>query len=189
MRRPLLAALLLVMAPAPMRVLAQSGLVSSTATVALSATKVGQLTVTVNSGGTQTLGSITDGALNTFPAPVNITTAWNLSPSTGAVVLVGYFLTPSSALANGTNVLPSSRVRGRLGTSGAFSAFTGGTVSGGASTIGVAGGTLQLFSQGISGFNRTGNRTDNLYLQLDLVGATTVPGTYTGTLTLRAITQ
>lgn len=189
MRRHLVVGLLLVIAPGPMRVLAQSGVVSSTATVALSATKVAQLTVTVNSGGTQTLGSITDGALNTFPAPVNITTAWDLSPSTGAVVLAGYFQAPASALANGTNVLPSSRVQGRLGTSGAFSAFTGGTVSGGASTIGVAGGTLQLFSQGIFGFNRTGSRTDDLYLQLDLTGTTTVPGTYTGTLTLRAITQ
>jgi hypothetical protein len=181
--------LLALAALAPVVASAQSGVVSSTATVLLSATKVAQLGVSVVSGGTQTLASITDGALNAFPAPVTITTSWNLSPSTGNVVLVGYFTAPSAALSNGSNTLPSSRVQGRLGTAGAFAPFTGGTVSGGTTTIGVAGGTLQLFSQRILGSNRTSSRTDDLYLQLDLVGTTTVPGTYTGTLTLRAITQ
>jgi hypothetical protein len=173
----------------PLGVSAQSGLVSSTATVLLSATKVSQLSVTVTAGGTQTLASMTDGVVNNFPTPVSITTAWNLSPSTSAVVLVGYFSSPSAALSNGSNNLPSSRMLGRLGTSGAFASFSGGTVTGGTSTIGVAGGTLQLFSQGIFGFNRTSSRTDDLYLQLNLTGITTVPGTYAGTLHLRAITQ
>ncbi|MBL8958794.1 MAG: hypothetical protein JNJ98_02995 [Gemmatimonadetes bacterium] len=186
MRRTLFTGLL---ALAPLGVSAQSGLVSSTATVLLSATKVSQLSVTVTAGGTQTLASMTDGTVNNFPTPVSITTAWNLSPSTSAVVLVGYFTAPAAALSNGSNNLPSSRVLGRLGTTGGFSPFTGGTVSGGTSTIGVAGGTLQLFSQGIFGFNRNASRTDALYLQLNLTGITTVPGTYTGTLNLRAITQ
>lgn len=188
MRRTATACLLLT-ALSPLGVAAQSGLVSSTATVLLSATKVAQLSVTVNSGATQTIASLTDGTVNNFPVPVSITTAWNLSPSTAAVVLVGYFTSPTAALSNGTNLLPSSRVLGRLGTSGGFTAFTGGAVTGGSSTIGVAGGTLQLFSQGIFGFNRNSSRTDDLYLQLNLTGITTVPGAYTGTLNLRAITQ
>lgn len=168
---------------------AQSGLLSNAPTVALSATKAASLTVTLNSGATQTLASLTDNAVNNFATPVNITTAWDINPSAAAVVLVGYFNTPSSALANGTDLIASSLVKGRIGTSGAFNAFTGGVVTGGASSVGVAGGSLQLFSQAITGANRNSNRTDDLYLQIDLTGQTTVPGTYTGTLNLRAITQ
>ncbi len=168
---------------------AQAGLTSNTPTVALSATKAASLTVTINSGATQTLASLTDNSVNNFASPVNITTAWDINPSASAVVVVGYFGTPASALANGTNLIASSLVRGRVGAAGAFSAFTGGTVSGGAASVGVAGGTLQLFSQAITGANRNSNRTDDLYLQIDLTGQTTVPGTYTGTLNLRAITQ
>ena len=168
---------------------AQSGLLSATATVSISAAKQASLTVTVNSGGTQTLASITDNAVNTFATPVNITTAWDLHPSTAALVLVGYFATPAQALANGTNYIASSLVRGRLGTTGAFNAFSGAAVTGGAATAGVAGGTLTLFSTTINGTNKVSSRTDDLYLQLNLVGQTTTPGTYAGTLTLRAITQ
>lgn len=168
---------------------AQAGLTSNIPTVALSATKSTSLTVTINSGAAQSLASLTDNAVNNFATPVNITTAWDINPSAAAVVLVGYFGTPTQALANGTNLIASSLVKGRIGLAGAFSAFTGATVSGGASTIGVAGGTLQLFSQAITGANRNSNRTDDLYLQIDLTGQTTVPGTYTGTLNLRAITQ
>ncbi|MBL8958793.1 MAG: hypothetical protein JNJ98_02990, partial [Gemmatimonadetes bacterium] len=168
---------------------AQSGIVSNTPTVALSASKVASLTVTINSGATQSLASITDNAVNNFASPVNITTAWDINPSASAVVLVGYFNTPASALQNGTFNIASSLVKARLGTSGVFNPFTGGVVTGGSTNIGVAGGTLQLFSQAITGANRNSNRTDDLYLQLDLTGQTTVPGTYTGTLNLRAITQ
>jgi hypothetical protein len=168
---------------------AQSGLLSNTATVSINATKVASLTVTVNSGGTQTLASLTDNAVNNFATPVNVTTAWDINPSAAAVVLVGYFTAPSQALANGTNYITSSLIRGRLGVAGAFNPFTGGVVTGGPSTVGVAGGTLQLFSQGITGVNKNSSRTDDLYLQIDLTGQSTVPGTYAGTLNLRAITQ
>ncbi len=168
---------------------AQSGLLSGTPTVTINASKVATLTVTINSGATQTLASLTDNTTNNFATPVNITTAWDINPSAAAVVLVGYFSTPAQALANGTNYIASSLVRGRLGVAGAFNPFTGGVVNGGASSVGVAGGSLQLFSQAITGVNRNSNRTDDLYLQIDLTGQSTVPGTYAGTLNLRAITQ
>lgn len=168
---------------------AQSGLLSATATVSLSAVKQAALSVTINSGASQTLASLTDNAVNTFASPVNITTAWDLHPSTGALVLVGYFTTPAQALSNGTNHIASSLMRGRLGTTGAFNPFSGAAVTGGTSTAGVAGGTLALFSTNITGTNKVSSRTDDLYLQINLVGQTTTPGTYTGTLNLRAITQ
>jgi hypothetical protein len=56
--------------------------------------------------------------------------------------------------------------------------------------VGTAGGSLQLFSQNITGTNKTGSRTDNLDLQLDLVGFPSLPaGAYVGVLNLRAVTQ
>ncbi|MGQ0765347.1 MAG: hypothetical protein ACT4OZ_06745 [Gemmatimonadota bacterium] len=168
---------------------AQSGLLSNTALVTINATKPASLTVTVNSGGTQTLASLTDNAVNNFATPVNITTAWDINPSASAVVLVGYFATPAQALANGTDFIASSLVRGRLGAAGPYTAFTGAVVTGGASSVGVAGGTLQLFSQAITGANRRANRTDDLHLQIDLTAQIATAGTYTGTLNLRAITQ
>lgn len=169
---------------------AQSGLLSNAATVTINATKPASLTIAINSGGTQTLAALADNALNNFATPVNITTAWDVNPSAAAVVLVGYFATPAQALANGSDFIASSLVKGRLGAAGAFNAFTNGVVNGGASSVGVAGGSLSLFSQNINGANKTSSRTDDLFLQIDLVGQPSVTaGTYTGTLNLRAITQ
>lgn len=54
---------------------------------------------------------------------------------------------------------------------------------------GTAGGTLHLVRQAIVlGINSSSQRTDQLDLRLNLQGAPTLaPGTYRGTLTLRAI--
>jgi hypothetical protein len=82
-----------------------------------------------------------------------------------------------------------SLVKARVGAVGAYNAFTGGVVNGGASSVGVAGGTLQFFSELITGVNKNSSRTDDIYLQIDLTGQTINAGTYTGTLNLRAITQ
>lgn len=168
---------------------AQSGLLSNIPTVSLTAVKQTTLTVAINSGSSQNLASLADNAVNNFATPVNITTSWDINPSASAVVLVGYFGNPTQALANGTDFIASSLVKGRLGTSGAFNPFSGAVVTGGAASAGVASGTLQLFSQAITGANKKSNRTDDLYLQIDLTGQSATAGTYTGTLSLRAITQ
>lgn len=168
---------------------AQSGLLSNAATVSINATKQAALTIAINSGATQTMAALADNAVNTFATPVNITTTWDVNPSASAVVLVGYFGNPSQALANGTDYIASSLVQGRLGTSGVFNPFSGAAVTGGASSVGVAGGTLSLFSQAITGANKKSSRTDDLYLQIDLTGQSATVGTYAGTLNLRAITQ
>lgn len=160
---------------------AQVGLLSNTATVSLSATKASALTVAINSGATQTLGALTDNATNNFPSSVNITTAWDLNAGAN-VYLVGWFATPASALASGGNSIPSSWVKGSVN-SGAFNAFSNGPVGG----VGVAGGSLTLFNEVLASLS--GSRTDNLDLQIDLTGQALVPGTYTGTLNLRAVVQ
>ena len=170
---------------------AQAGLTSNTESVALSAVKSTSLTVTVNSGGTQNIASITDNAVNNFPSAVNITTAWDINPSAASVTLVGYFSNAAQALSNGTFHIPTSQVKGRVPTAGApnapaaYTAFTGNAVG----AVGTAGGSLTLFSETITGVNKKSNRTIDLELQLDLTGQTMTPGTYSGTLNLRAVTQ
>jgi len=162
---------------------AQAGLTSNTATVTLNATKLSTLTVSPTTA-TTSIASITDNSLaNQFP-DVGLTTAWNLTSGT-TVRLVGWFATPASALANGAALIPSTNVEGGIN-GGGFTAFTGAAVGG----VGVAGGTLQLFSQAVAAANYFSNRLDQLNLRLNLVGfPTTTAGLYTGTLNVAAVVQ
>jgi hypothetical protein len=161
---------------------AQVGLTSNVATVALTATKNATLTVSPNAS-SATLASITDNSnVNNF-SPVSLTTAWNLTAGS-SVRLIGWFATPAQALVNGSDVIPSSKVEGRIGAT-AFAPFTSGAVGG----VGVGGGSLQLFSQAVGVGSYLGSRTDQLDLRLDLTGTTTVAGDYTGTLNLQAVVQ
>jgi hypothetical protein len=170
---------------------AQAGLTSNTATLSLSAAKATSLTVAVNSGGIQSIAAITDNATNDFPSAVNITTSWDINPSAASVTLVGYFSSATAALSNGSFNIATSAVKGRVPTAGApgapaaYTAFTQGAVGG----VGAASASLTLFSETITSANKKSSRTIDLELQLDLTGQTTTPGTYTGTLNLRAVTQ
>jgi len=158
--------------------------------ITLAAAKVNSLTVTITSGSSQMIPAVADNAVNLFPTPVVIATQWDVNPGqTNSVSLVGYFTTPSQALTGGTVQIPSSRVLGRM-TSGlptAFTPFTQAAVAG----AGTAGGSLALFTENISGPNKGSlTRTDNLELELDLVGFPDLPvGTYSGTLNIRAVAQ
>jgi hypothetical protein len=170
---------------------AQAGVTSNVANVSLSAVKATSLTVAVNSGGTQSIASITDNATNNFPSAVNITTSWDINPSAASVSLVGYFSSAAAALTNGTFNIATTQVKGRVttaatpGAPASFTAFTQSAVGG----VGTASGSLTLFTETITGANKKSTRTIDLELQLDLTGQTTTPGTYTGTLNLRAVTQ
>jgi hypothetical protein len=162
--------------------LAQVSLTSNVATVALSATKSSTLTVSPNAS-TATLASITDNSnVNNF-TPVSVTTAWNLTAGS-SVRLIGWFATPAQALVNGTDLIPSSKVEGRVGAT-AFAPFSAAAVGG----VGVAAGSLQLFSQAVATGSYFGARTDQLDLRLNLVGTTAMAGDYTGTLNLQAVVQ
>jgi hypothetical protein len=162
--------------------LAQVGLTSNVATVSLTATKAATLTVSPNAS-SATLGSITDNSTaNNFSA-VSLTTAWNLTAGS-SVRLIGWFATPAQALVNGTDLIPSSKVEGRVGAA-AYAPFSSAAVGG----VGVAGGSLQLFSQAVAAGSYFGTRTDQLDLRLNLTGTTTMAGDYTGTLNLQAVVQ
>src|SRR5919112_869652 len=125
---------------------AQPGLTSNVATVSLSAVKATSLTVAVNSGGTQSIATITDNATNNFPSAVNITTSWDINPSAASVTLVGYFSSATAALSNGTFDIAPTLVKGRVTTAGApgapaaFTAFTQNAIGG----VGTAGASLTL---------------------------------------------
>jgi hypothetical protein len=161
---------------------AQVGLLSNTATVSLTATKLSTLTVSP-SASTATLASITDNSTaNNFSA-VNLTTDWNLTAGT-SVNLVGWFATPAQALANGGSLIPSSQVEGRVGAA-AYAPFNGAALAG----VGVAGGSQVLFTEAVGVGTYLGQRVDQLDLRLNLTGTTTVAGNYTGTLNLQAIVQ
>lgn len=161
---------------------AQVGTTSNVATVALTATKAATLSVTPTAS-TATLASITDGSNANNFTPVSLTTAWNLTAGS-SVRLVGWFAAPAQALANGSDFIPSSRVEGRVGAA-AYAPFSGAPVG----SVGVAGGSLELFSQSVGAGTFFGSRTDQLDLRLDLTGVTTLAGDYTGTLNLQAIVQ
>jgi hypothetical protein len=145
------------------------------------------LTVLINSGANQTLTSLVNNRINTFPTPVSITTQWQFSAIVTRVDLVGYFANPAAALSNGANRLESGRMEGRMisGRVPTFTSFTQQPVAG----VGSPGGTLHLFSQPTAApAGGQGSRTDQLELQLDLRGLPKLPaGTYRGTLTLRAV--
>lgn len=154
---------------------------------AAAAASANSLSILINSGSVQTLSTIVDNRINTFPTPVSITTQWQLSSIVTLVDLIGYFSVPTMALSTGVSHIPSSRMEGRVTTGRVqnFTPFTGQPISG----TGTPGGTLHLFRQLIIGpLNGTDTRTDNLELQLNLRGIPRLePGVYRGTLTLRAI--
>lgn len=159
--------------------------------ITLGAARVNSLTVSVTSGAVQSIAAVQDNAINPFPTPVAITTQWDVQPGqTSTINVIGYFTTPAQAMTGGSVQIPSSRILGRVttGVPTTFTPFTQSAIAG----AGTAGGSLNLvlIGIGITGTNKQGSRTDNLELQLDLVGFPDLPvGNYTGTMNIRAVAQ
>jgi hypothetical protein len=158
--------------------------------ITVGAARINLLSVTVSSGTVQSIAAVQDNAVNSFPTPVIIQTRWDVNPGqVNTISLVAYFSTPAQALTGGTVQIPSSRILGRMttGLPTTFTPFTQASVAG----AGTAGGSLELFRDVIIGTNKgTLTRTDDLDLQLDMVGFPDLPvGTYSGTLNIRAVAQ
>lgn len=162
---------------------ADAQVLSNIANVNLSATMNQFISVAVTSGSTVNF-TLAANAVAAGDVPAVVQTNWALNPGLiGAISLYGYFDTPAQALtAGGGDDIASSRVEGRVttGTPTTFTAFTQ------TNPVGPAGGSLALFSANITGVNKTGTRTDNLDLRINMTGATPAVGTYTGTLRLQA---
>ena len=149
-------------------------------TVVLNATQAATLTLTTSAASVN-MAAIGANVQTNFPS-LNVTAAWNLTAGT-TIRLIGWFATPASALTSGANNISSARVVGRTGAA-AFAPFTAGPLFG----LGVAGGSLQLWSVNATPLN--GTATTNLDLGLDYVGQPSPnAGAYTGTLNLRAVVQ
>ncbi|HEX6048579.1 MAG TPA: hypothetical protein VFZ21_04900 [Gemmatimonadaceae bacterium] len=170
---------------------AQPAVQSVVSTVPASPAVASSISVAISAGAVQSLGNVTDNVVNDFPTPVTITLAWELHPSTAHVRVIGYFANPASAMAGGPVAIPSSWIKGRVltadvaGAPTTFTPFTQSAIGG----VGSAGGSLSLMTQLILGYSKTGSRTIDLELQLDLVGRVLTPGNYTGILNIRAVTQ
>lgn len=157
----------------------------------LNAVMSSSLSVTVT-GGSNVGFTLTSGVPNPGDTPVSIQTSWNLNPGlVGNVGVVGFFDVPSQALTDGTNNIASSLVEGRVSSAtgctssvSSFTAFTQ-TVAG----IGVAGGSLELCSQAITGANKNATADLALELQINLTGQTLTPSTYSGILRIQALAQ
>ncbi|MFN8573596.1 MAG: hypothetical protein U0132_16195 [Gemmatimonadaceae bacterium] len=173
------------------RIEAQPGLLSVVRTVSIAATKGSSISVSVVSGSSQTLTSIVDNTANNFPTPVRIQTSWDLPGGVPTVRLVAYFTNPAQALVNGTSVLSTARMKGRVLTTPittwqptTWTAFTQNSTRG----VGVNGATLRLFRIPITAANQKASRTLDLELQLDLTGQAPInAGVWTGTVNVRAI--
>ena len=160
-------------------------------TISLAATQPGALTVTVQSGGVQTIPSLLPNAINNFPSSVQVYTQWNVRPNTGnALSLVAYFSVPAQALTTGAANIPSSRVEARM-TTGAVPTFTPITGNGVGTRRHRRWKPCPLDRQLLRLQQRASvppnSRTDQLDLRLNLIGAALSTGTYSGTLTLRAV--
>ncbi len=160
---------------------------SNTATVALTATLNESLTVAATPNAVTF--ALVSGGTATGSAPVAMTTSWIMKGSRSTVTLTGYFSSATSALigsASSPASIPTSEVLGQV-TTGTPTTMTAFTQSPTGSALGVAGASLVLLTQAITGTNRASSRTDNLNLKINLASQQQLPAdTYTGTLNLQA---
>ncbi len=188
-RTGLLLTAALVLVPA---VRAQTGASSAVRTVAITATKVASVGITLPAGGSLNLPGTLSSGINDF-SPLPFTTSWSVDPAqTARVSVLAFFEVPAQALASGGAAIPSTAILGRVatGTPTSFAPFTQAAATGGNAAVESAGGSLLLVSEPIGPHNAIGERTDQLQMRIDLNGSPTLPaGTYAGTLNLVAITQ
>ncbi len=127
--------------------------------------------------------NLAPGGAAVSPVPVTITTTWVLGVTRLTVNVYANFSTSTAALTDGAgHNIPSASVQGQV-TTGAPTIFTAFTQTG---PFGGAGADLKLFSQGIGVSNRTGLRSDNLILKIDLTSVPIPAGVYLGTLNIQA---
>lgn len=162
---------------------AKAQLLSGLRNVTLSATTVTTLSIAITSGTSMNF-TLLQGAIANGSTAAAITSSWNVNPGqTGTIALYGYFSTPSAALTGTVGNIAATYVEGRVttGTPVTYTAFTQ------TNPIGPAGGSLQLFSETITGVNKSKTRTDNLNVRINLTTSPALPaGNYVGTLRIQA---
>lgn len=158
---------------------------SSMQQIALGAIKGQSVTLGAPSPTSQGL-NLVDGAITEWTIPFTLTVSWDVTNSpTTTVKLVGYFPTPSQALAYTTSYIPSSSIEASIDNGVTWSPVTSNAVGG----IGSAGGSVILYTSApTDGTNKTGSANVTFKLRLNLTaGPATVSGIYSGTFYLMAI--
>ncbi len=154
---------------------------------ALAARPPASLSVTVSSGAAQSIASLQDNSLNQFPSPVSVTVSWSDVAYPTNLCVVGYFADPARALASGATGIPSSRVEGRVTTTGGPGPWTPFTQNGCSFGVGTTGGSLRLLTALLNG---NGAGSGSASIRINLVGQPALPpGTYSGVLNIRAVIQ
>jgi hypothetical protein len=159
---------------------------SNSASVALTATLPESLTISATPSSVSF--TLHPSSTSTASAPIAITTTWNTSTVEGNLALDAYFASTTAALSYaGPPVvnIPSSAVLGQVAT-GLPTSYTTFTQTGHV-TSATASATLELFNVTLTSANRSGTRSDNLALEINLASLPQIPAaTYTGTLVLLA---
>ena len=158
-------------------------ILSGLAGVTLNATSPTSLSIVIPSGSGIDFVLVQGGIANGSASAV-VQASWSVNPGqTGAISLYGYFSAPAAALAGTGFNIPSSYVEGRMltGIPVAYASFTQ------TNPVGPPGGSLLLFSETITGTNKSKVRNDNLDLRINLTTSPPVPqGSYNGTLRIQA---
>ncbi len=171
----------------------QAQILSNATTVALSATKVEVLSLSLS---TATLSN-TDLVASNVVGGLTATMGWSLSPSRGNVNLVGWFTT-TAAMTDGLatpNQIAFSEFLGActaMGLTGSTCSATPAAFTGTDAAVGVAGASRVLWtSPAITGTTRNQSGVAvGLSFSVAAARVATLPaGTYTGTLNLRAYAQ
>ena len=158
---------------------------SSLQQVTLGAVKGQSVTLGTPSPSTQSL-SLVDGAVTEWASPITLTVSWDVTNSpTTTVKLVGYFATPSQALAFNSSYIPSTSIEASIDNGANWLPVTSGAVGG----VGSPGGSVVLYTSApTDGTNKQGTATVTFRMRLNLTaGSPTVAGVYSGTLNLMAI--
>lgn len=158
---------------------------SSLQQVALGAIKGQSVTLGAPSPSSQGT-NIVDAGISEYPQAVTLTVAWDVTSSSSTTVkLVGYFPSPTQALAFGTSYIPSSAIEASTDGGTTWLPFTSSAVGG----IGSAGGSLTLYTSApTQGSNSNSSASVSFKLRLNLTaGPATLAGIYSGTLYLMAI--
>ena len=166
------------------------GLLAQSQVISLAAAAASTLTVTVQSGAVQTIAGVTDNAINNFPTPVVIQTAWNVNPGqTNTVNLVAYFSIPAQAMTGGAVQIPVQPDPRTDDDRASRCLYSHDAECHRRRGLGGRQPRLCFRSTSVDA-NKNASRTDNLDLRLDLVGFPTLPaGAYAGVLNIRAVTQ
>lgn len=157
---------------------------SNTSTVALNATVLSSLTISINNASiywdTAHSNSLRPGqASNPASSGVTVTTTWLLGPQITNVHLYGYFSTTNALTGTGGSNIPAGNFQ--IATNAGAMQPVNGAIAG----YGAA--ALELQKQAITNTNRAGTMTSALTFNIDLGSLPQLPAdSYTGSLILQA---